>query len=299
MRIVLGANQKESAEPVIRLIARLGFPNVEVHTLGVIEPFYPYTPPVAPGLGMTVGVDFGRIEEAVRQHCETLGEEIVQEFHEKRIRCTAHVANGRASDEIQQLAHQVNADLIAVGGGNKGAVAAMFFGSVTRELSVHSDLSVLIGRGEPKTHGPIKAVFATDHSAYARKGADELLRFGPLGFSKLTILSCYDLEMRLPLGTVLAAPETFALEKEKLERAIHHENKQLCEKLAPLQCEFSTMEVQGSPIEQIAKVMEATESELLIIAAQGHGARDRLVLGSTAHHQVANERYSVLVLRPK
>lgn len=299
MKAVFGVNQIESAHSAIRLLGRLDFANAEVHTVCVVEPFYPYAPAVAPGVAMPVGVDFSAIERSAREHCEKVGAEACEHLSRFNVRCRSSVAVGKAPEVLEEYAQKIEADLIAVGSTGKSTLEAFLFGSVTRHLSAHSDRSLLIGRGELMTQGKVKAVFATDHSDYASKAVVELLRLNPRGFERVTVLTVFDLDVRMPIGTALAAPETLSLEHDRLVSEIHSQNRRIRDSLSSLGCETNALEVRGLPNEKIREVMEQTESELLVLGAQGHGALRRLVMGSVAHHQVAQESYPVLVLRPQ
>ena len=191
------------------------------------------------------------------------------------------------------------ASLIAVGCSGKSAARAFFTGSVGRGLTIAAHQSLLIAKGEPK-EGPIRAVLATDHSAYANDCLDKLLELAPQGISHLTVMSAYPKEI---LGHLMPyLPDIVLDPSEWVEQGLEQRNQQVIQKLAPLGsmgtgCTFASRVMGMDADEAIETAMGEAEADLLILGAQGHGFVERLTTGSTSFHQVVAEPYSVFLLR--
>jgi nucleotide-binding universal stress UspA family protein len=194
-----------------------------------------------------------------------------------------------------EYADRVEARLIAVGGTHKGALRAILTGSVARALVIAAHQSVLVARGEPDADGPIRAVFATDHSAYADRCLQQLLTLAPRGISHLTVLTCFPRDFVQPIRPRF--PEFVLDPCEWIESNLRERNEQVKAELAPLGCEIETRVFPGTAAIGIPRVMKETGAALLILGAQGHGFVDRVKLGSTSYQQVMAESYPVLVLR--
>lgn len=298
MKALLAANQVEAASQGVRLLGRLKFDPCSVDVVSIVEPFYPYAPTLGPGIAMPVGVDLSEIQRSAEKHCTSVAEQVCAELGEYSLTATSHLETGRVGETLNRCAEVFDTDLVVVGGGEKGAVEAFVFGSVTRFLSSHSVRSFVVGRGVIASRGPVRVLFATDHSEYANNTVEEFIRLQPTGLERITILSAYGIDLEVPLGTQLAMPESYALEEQRIVDELHEKNKAVAARFSHLGCETICMEVRGAPNQVISDVMEQGESELLVMGARGHGFVDRLVLGSTSHHMVATQPFSVLVLRP-
>lgn len=220
-------------------------------------------------------------------------------------RHTTHVLHGNPTDSLMEYADETVADLIAVNAAHQPPLLAFLSGSVARGLVVGARQSVLLARSGQTQSGtaddtrPVRAVLATDHSSYMNRCIERLLCFAPLGLEQVTILSCFpalELERLRPY-----LPHVAVDPAEALRRDLESKNQQLIERLhaatRPMPVTFASR-VSGDPVnEAIAHTMQETQSELLIVGAQGHSFLDRLSLGSVSFHQAMTAPYSVLVLR--
>jgi nucleotide-binding universal stress UspA family protein len=192
-------------------------------------------------------------------------------------------------------ADEIDARLIAVAGTRKGVLRAFFLGSVARALVTGAHQSVLVAKGEIAAEGPVRAVFATDHSEYANRCLQELLALAPRGLSHLTVITCYPKELVHAMRPFL---DEFALDPaEWIEKNLEERNEKVRRTLEPLECPIETRIYADAATSSIPVAMKETGADLLILGAQGHGFLERLTLGSTSFHQVMAEPYSVLLLR--
>lgn len=292
-RIILGTDYSNECEAAVRLLLRLRFRDAAVDMVHAIAtPDYVGDPIYAPLAQEGFDVAMRANEESARK----LGERMARRLCDAGITPGANIAPfGSAPRNLIEYADKFGADLIAVGSGESRGLLAFLKGSVSRALVTHAHQSVLVAKGNPASEGPIRAVFATDHSDYANQCAAELLRLAPEGISHLTILTCYPKDTTQVIRSFL--PELSVDPSEAIENELLKRNVATKCALAPLGCELNTRVVHEDIDEGISQVMAQEGADLLILGAQGHGFFDRLTLGSTSFHQVAVEPYPVLVLR--
>lgn len=317
MNIVLGVEKNESDELPSRaaaLLRRLDFPQASVDVVHVMTPL-PYGT-----WGMDVVLTEGAIEAA--ELSETAwAESIVEKTAEYLRRATPALPEETDPAPIQAFvrralsvpegllaqADETRADLIAVEGPHLGPLASLLSGSVARSLVISSNNHCLLlvkdfrqkaARQSPGA-GPIRAVFATDHSPYANRCLRKLIELAPRGLAHLTVLSAYPKEELRQFGRWL--PDLTVHPSTAVRQSLEAHNADAIRKLSPmLEAAGATAEsrVIGAPVnEAIAQTMEETGAGLLILGARGHGFLDRLTLGSVSFHQAMTSPYSLLILR--
>jgi nucleotide-binding universal stress UspA family protein len=293
MRIVLGVDGRHGDTNSVHLVKRLDFGGeAEIDIVHVVESL-PFT---WWGAGEMSSPDV--IQQLIEDQ-EKAGIRITREVADvlredvKQTRCI--VRHGAASDQLMAQADDANADLIAVGGAMHTPLGALLTGSVGRGLVVGAHQSLLIAKGDVAPEGPVRAVLATDHSAYADKCLTRLLDFAPQSIEHLTVLTAYPQAFIQSVRPFL--PEFVQDPGAWVQESLDKRNKEVAARLASLGCTIETRIADQHPNEAIAQVMKETNADLLILGAQGHNWIERLTLGSVSFHQVVAEPYSVLVLR--
>lgn len=198
---------------------------------------------------------------------------------------------------LLDVADTEQVDLIAVGTQKKSSLQAMLMGSVTRGLLTASTHSFLAAKECATKDGPLTAVFATDHSDYADRAVDLLVRLAPKGIGRLVVLAVIDGKAQRAFKSFHSDPELTTNVDMWAEGRLEHENLSVCRKLQGCIPTCDERVEHGDVNQTIRKTMEAEHADLLILGAQGHGFIDRLKSGSVSFHQVVAENYSVLVLR--
>ncbi|MFK9866764.1 hypothetical protein ACJENL_26800, partial [Escherichia coli] len=84
------------------------------------------------------------------------------------------------------------ADIIGVASLLRGPLDSFVYGSVSRALAIGAIQSVLIAKGEIKKDGPIKAVFAVDHSAYCNACINRFLSYPIHGIESILLVTAFD-----------------------------------------------------------------------------------------------------------
>ena len=187
-------------------------------------------------------------------------------------------------------------NMIAVGSEQKSAIGALLLGSVTRALAAGAKQSILVARPTIAS-GPVRAVLAVDGSAYCDRCVDHLINFQPKGLGHVTVLQVIEpvvdtmsAAVHVPIATT---QEVYA----RMEEFATNHTQQVVDKLTAAGIEASPVVRTGPVLVTIRKVVQDTDSEMIILGAQGHGFMHRVLIGSIAMHVVASESYSALIMR--
>lgn len=203
------------------------------------------------------------------------------------------ISRGNPARCLIEYAKESSADIIAVGSAQKGAWASLFFGSVTKALTASAEQSILVAKSHPRSKDGIRAVFAVDHSDYCNRCVDRFIEWNAHGVWHVTVVNAPEHANLLGHHAI----DGGQLLKPEIETRMDELNANVCEKLqhAGIECDYRL--VHDHPNQAIEATMEATDSDLLILGARGHGFWDRIRLGSVSHHQVVATPHNVLVVR--
>ena len=118
-----------------------------------------------------------RLGPFMRAELKKLGNELLEEgvkrVEESGGRVTdAHLVEGRAADEILDLAGQIGAGLLVIGSRGLGPVGRIALGSVSEAVIHHSRCPVLVLRGGEDAWPPERVIFGDDGSEAARAAGD-------------------------------------------------------------------------------------------------------------------------------
>ncbi len=204
---------------------------------------------------------------------------------------TAYAVGG-ASATLLDLADKERTDLVAIGSHGRGPTESFFLGSVGRAFAIGAHQSFLIARGEPKTKGPVRAVFASDGSEYADRCFARLLDMDPQGLERVTVVTATDATKESDFAAS-GTPYTMSDAEDRMREHGAEMTARLAAKGIGAEFRFA----QGHPAEALREAMRETSSDLMILGARGHGLMERVFIGSLALHIVVAEPYSVLVLR--
>src|SRR5918999_327945 len=122
-------------------------------------------------------VPTARLRPFMRAELKKLGKELLEEGV-KRVEETggivtgAHLLEGRAADEILDLAGQIGTGLVVMGSRGLGPVGRIALGSVSEAVIHHSRWPVLVLRGGEDAWPPERVIFGDDGSEAARVAGD-------------------------------------------------------------------------------------------------------------------------------
>jgi nucleotide-binding universal stress UspA family protein len=293
MKVVIGIDSEDLYREAIHLTGRLEFEDcnpVLVHVSDTI---------LMPMMAATVLPPRPEVFRAVRTLAERVLHDAARACDDANLVGPPEIRHreGNSSMEILRVAEEEGAALVAVGSRRQGALGSTLLGSVGRALAIHGERSFLVARSGVTTRGNVRAVFATDHSAYADRCLDDLLRLDPRGLNDLRIVFATegnpDIVRRAAVGVErqdLSEEDAAAIVKAKGEALV----RQCLESGRPAEYRM----VDDFAIGALRNAMYETKSDLLIVGARGHGFVERLVIGSLSLHMVVAEPFSVLVVRP-
>jgi len=194
---------------------------------------------------------------------------------------------------------KTHADLVALNATHTGSLATGFLGSISRAVSIYSSSNVLVSKGSVATTGALKAVFATDHSAYAWNALNRFIALGFRGITDIHVVSAYDIDDSEAIALKANLPMYGGDVDRYLVDAVSERNFVWCEKLEDAGYHASSSCHRGHANNVIRNAMESTGADLLIVAAQGAGFIEEALIGSVALHQVVGEPYPVLIMRSR
>jgi nucleotide-binding universal stress UspA family protein len=149
---------------------------------------------------------------------------------------------------------------------------------------------------------PMKLLLATDGSECARRALD-FLRVLPLSSdSELVILTVVDRELCGNGEESETLDEEYRETLQKINKMLASDAAKLLEQEAgrfgdaDLHC--ATRVAYGQPAEEIVKVAEELDSDLIVTGSHGLGGVKRFLLGSTSDHVMQHASCSVLIVRP-
>ncbi len=293
MKCVVGVDLERRSPAAIRLLGRLQCAIDETLLLHVTEPMQLAIPYSAYGMF----AETESVYDTLRRSGEMVLSEANLEADLLNLRPTTMITDGYPISSLVEISDQFGAGLIAVASTVKGVFGALLGASVARGLAISAKQSILVARDDPLVDKPVRAVFATDQSAYCARCLKLLISFAPKGLSHLTLLTVkdkpkHDLHLigtRQPSG-----PSAVADVRNPLETGGEAMAMWLSMHGIPTDSRVEA----GHVDETIHRVMQEMNADLLVVGSQGHGFAERLMIGSTSLHEVIGERYPVLLLRP-
>lgn len=293
MKVIVGVDAKGAYKPAVKLLGRLGVPKAAVTLLNVVSPVMPYLP--AEASDSELQSDYLKIVEndGLRALDEATDIACGLDLHAR-----SKLVFGSPANCLMEEVSAQHADLVAVAATHHGTWSSSFLGSVCRALAIGCSASLLISKGGEADSGPLKAVFATDHSAFSERCLDRFIAMGAHGIRDIHVVSAYSLSdaQAEVLSKNLAALGGDA--DRWLEERTQCKNEEVCKKLRAAGYATTSSAVQGSPSNAIREAMQDTHAQLLIVGSHGKGFIARTFIGSVSLHQVVAEPYPVLVIRP-
>lgn len=294
VEIVVGIDNVGLYRPVLSLLERLRFASARYTMIHAAKEDMPFAPA------------FGISQEVAAQYAKTttsLGELALSEatalFDAQGLPAESHLTHGKPSERLVEEAERLGADLIAVYAVQSKRAGSSAVGSVSHALVIASTASVLVAKGEQEGSGPLRAVFATDHSPFSALCLDRFLALAPKGIEEIDVVSAWeidDAEAQL-LGKNVAALGGDA--DRWIEETVEKNNATVCERLEAVGYQTRSIVRRGEPNEVIQAAMVELKADLLIVGSQGSGAMSRSLVGSVSLNQVSTETYSVLIVRPE
>jgi nucleotide-binding universal stress UspA family protein len=293
MRLLVGIDDTDRHRMTLDLIARLKFKDLNLSLANVV----PLTDAFVWMYQGQVVLNYDEVCGNLRSRGQQLLDQAEDDACARNLRAKSILMSGGKAEGLSTAADDERSDLIAVACDLKKPIDRLLSGSLAQTLALAAHQSVMIARHERRTNEPVRAVFATDHSAYANGCVDLLLSWNPMGFEHIEVLTAWSAvghEAAVAGSKVLVDQDevtTF------VSRKVAAKTDAVAERFRTAGISASGRTVEAEINRVIHETMVETRADLLIIGARGHGFWDRPVLGSTAMHQVGAEPHSILILR--
>jgi len=215
-----------------------------------------------------------------------LGRELGGEVPEA-VRQSLVARAGRPGVVLDQVARELGAGLVVVGGRHHGALARGLGGSTAHHLVRTSPAPVLVV--EASGRAPRRVLVATDLSAAASATLSTAARYAELFDAQIRIVHVVEpakFPTVVPLSLDMSAFEERS--RAEFDRVVEVE-------LSRVQSDDRVVR-RGRADEEIAEEAVAWRADLLVLGSHGKGWIDRLLIGSTTERLVNRLPTSLLVV---
>jgi nucleotide-binding universal stress UspA family protein len=247
-------------------------------------------------------VPTARLRPFMRAELKKLGNELLEEGVKQVEDSGGHVSDtylleGRAADEILDLAERTEADLVVIGSRGLGTVGRIALGSVSEAVIHHSHWPVLMLRGGEDAWPPERVIFGDDGSEAARAAGDLAASLCGRHGVRALLLHAYP---RLPEVDAEGRefdPRIVEDELRKAEQALLERSRELESRLGSRpKARLVVGDAAASLLE--AAEEDAPERTLLAVGSRGLGAIGRMRLGSVSTKVMHAAKGPVLVHPP-
>jgi nucleotide-binding universal stress UspA family protein len=293
MNLIVGVDVAGACLPAIQLLGRFRFEDPHTtlaHYVNPLPAFYPMEAAEAPQLIQEFG---DALDQAGRDALRIAKDEACRQ----NLQAKSLLRHETPASGLTELADESHADLVAICAERGSVWASSFLGSVSRGLAIGCHASVLVAKGPCVNPGPLSVVLATDHSDVSQRSIEKFLSWRPKGISEVHVVTAYELRDRDTRVLGAHLPALGGDVKEWIEAHLAKLNAAVVEKLVRAGYAATSRVCVGKANDVIRDTMRETESDALVMGAQGHGFIKRLLIGSCAMHQVVAEPYPVLIVR--
>ena len=208
---------------------------------------------------------------------------------------------GKASDNILQIAQNENYDLIVVGSHNKHGIERLFLGSVSNHILKHSKCSVLVVKPFPSREigidKPYSVLLPVDSSQYAEKAARNLSRYVDIKRASVDILNVtVSLEEILPADALIYSDiqrimdESAITSKELIDstaQIIENKNIRVNKKYYVI----------GDAASVILEESENNNNDLIVMGSHGTSGIGRWLIGSVSLRVFEHSNIPVIIIK--
>jgi nucleotide-binding universal stress UspA family protein len=198
------------------------------------------------------------------------------------------------------------ADLIVMGTHGRSGFERLLLGSITEKVLRKAECPVLsvpthVPDAVPAPPALFKSIVcAIDYSDCSMHALEYATSLAHEADAQLTVVHVIELPPGVPRDaheTVGGGPRSL---REYVALAEEDRRARLSEAISESMrtyCTVGTVLAAGKPYQEILRVSEAQQADLLVIGIHGRGPVDRLLFGSTAQHLVRQASCPVLTLR--
>ncbi|HXC67950.1 MAG TPA: universal stress protein [Nitrospiraceae bacterium] len=291
MKVIAGVDGSKYARWAIEWIAQFPFassPQVTaLHVMDIVSLRAPF-------LGQPVVIGNAHFIRAEITRLVTRGKKIVAEtttlLSSLHVKGRVVTERGTIATSILRRATDQNR-LVVIGSRGLDALDRFMLGSVSTKVTLHAPCSVLVVKQAPRLLK--RVILAIDGSKSSEKTLQFLLRNmrstqrNPSVWEKGT-------EEAITVMVVHVMPSSKCSEMKESGKALVHS---YAEKLVMAGYEVEEILRFGNPADEIIKLAQRRNADLVLTGAKGLGAIGRLLLGSVSMRLIQHSRCSVLLVR--
>ena len=301
MKLLLAVDGSRYSDMSAQMLKALSLsPQTEVTVMTVV-PEHTYLGGVTLNKLMGSAEARERVHRAEEQKAAELMKKTVETLRDSNVKVESLVCWGKPAEEIVKQAQRMRADLVSIGAKGIDDPQRFPIGGTAQKVMKYADTSVLLVR--ENTAAIRQVMLATDGSRYSDAAVQFLLDLPLPRKSRvfvLTVLQSHiapwikmqalDLETNQKLmeelraGEENAARSLMANTKKKFQRKGYHTESLL---------------MRGEPAEEILRVAETLNPELIVLGAKGLTRVEDFLMGSVAQRVARFSMYSVLLVRPR
>jgi nucleotide-binding universal stress UspA family protein len=260
-----------------------------LHLAHVYEPDYPLTSV----MGMPLALPPVQVAQGVRRHLRDVAKKHGIELEPGHV----HAIEGRAFEEICELARRHAIDLIVVATRGNTGLKHLLLGSTAERIVRYSPCPVLVVHPPAKDARALafgKIVVPVDFSSCSRKGLDYAKALAGQFASKLVLLNSVALQYYITSDEY--ARYDLPLLMQQAEKAQRRQMRELLEQRNWNGIEVSPSMQIGHAGQQICAWAAREGADLIVTSTHGRTGFKHMLLGSTAEYVVRHAACPVLVV---
>ncbi len=243
---------------------------------------------LSPAADYDLGVDVGSVESALETDGEAALSTVERACEKAEVTFEGHLRHGPPAEEIETLANDIEADLIAIGTQGGTGLTRFLLGSTTIEVlrrGPHPILGIPEDAPAPD-HGYEGILVGTDASPASDAAADLAIEWaGALGAALHGVF-------------VIERSYRHSAEVEATLEEIGADTlRSLEERATGAGVEITTAIETGAPHEMLSEYAGEHDIDLVVLGSHGRGGLERAFLGSVSERTVRTADRAVLVTR--
>jgi len=285
LKVLFATDGSAEADKALRFLRKLSLaPGSSIHTLTV-----------------TAGAEWTMPEWYVAgEHAwgNSVAAKVTEALQQPGVGVAGSARSGSAAYEIIEAAEEYQVDLVVLGSKGLTGLAGFMLGSVARNVAKHARRSVLVAR--ELRHDLQRVLLAVDGSSHGVQAARFAARLPLPADTVIQVVQV--VYTHQPYAVV--APEflveysTAMNEAEKQEKAAAEAlTRSICDRLIAGGKKAEPLVLRGDPADEILKLAEQNESDLVIAGARGVSLIEGLLVGSVADRLLKRAPCSVLLVR--
>ena len=308
MKILIGYDGSTFADAAIDDLQRAGLPADTQALILSVADVWPGMPPMyrdalSPG---SAELSFA-VVDAARQMAQAAQEEAAAMVEKARGRVAAlfpgwsieceTVADSPAS-ALTERAEQWKADLIAIGSHGRGAMARLFFGSISQKVLRYAHCSVRVGRHlEKRREGPLRIMLGLDTSEGAAAALDAIAARAWPAETIAHIVTAVDIRLATAIPVLESPGGVPGYVSTDESGWLRNAQNTAAETLRRAGVVVTTALRDGDPKHVLLAEAEEWRADCVFLGAKGISRIERFLLGSVSSSIAARAHCSVEVIR--